>query len=100
MNGNQYTLWTTSITTICSLGAAFGALGSGSFAKYGKWRMIVLNNIIVFVGSAICLIPNDYAILIGRLIYGFAAGAFSVFVPLYINETAPVEIKGPLGVMT
>jgi MFS family permease len=75
-------------------------LGSGSFAKYGKWKMIVFNNIIVAVGSAICLIPNSYAIAAGRFIYGFAAGAFSVFVPLYINETAPVEIKGPLGVMT
>ncbi len=29
-----------------------------------------------------------------------AAGSFSVFVPLFINETAPVEVKGSVGVLT
>jgi len=46
------------------------------------------------------LVPIDWVMTIGRFIYGIASGAFSVFVPLYINETAPLELKGPLGVMT
>lgn len=77
-----------------------GALGSGTFAKYGKRRMILFNNLIVMVGAGITLIPNVYAITVGRFIYGISNGAFSVFVPLYINETSPVEMKGSLGVMT
>jgi MFS family permease len=59
-----------------------------------------MNNFIVCLGAAITLIPNTYVITVGRFIYGISNGAFSVFVPLYINETAPLEIKGPLGVMT
>jgi len=97
---NSATTWSTVITTVCSIGSAIGAIGSGSFARYGKWRCIVLNNIIVVAGAAITLVPNTYVITFGRFIYGISNGAFSVFVPLYINETAPVEIKGPLGVMT
>jgi MFS family permease len=69
-------------------------------AKIGKLRAILLTNIVVCVGSGIVLIPNKIALIIGRFIYGIANGSFSVFVPLFINETAPIEIKGPVGVMT
>lgn len=83
-----------------SVGSAIGALGSGVFAKYGKWNCVFYTNIIVMIGAGITLIPNDYSMVVGRFIYGMASGAFSVFVPLYINETAPLELKGPLGVLT
>jgi MFS family permease len=44
---------------------------------------------------------DKYEILcIGRFIYGLASGSFNVFGPLYITETAPIEIKGPLGALT
>lgn len=92
--------WVASITTVCSIGAAISALFAGPLAKYGKWKMILFTNVFIFLGSAICLVPNQYAILVGRFISGLAGGSFSVFVPLYINETAPIELKGPLGVMT
>ena len=35
--------------------------------------------------------------MVGRFIYGIASGSFGVFVLKYINETAPVEIKGSVG---
>lgn len=92
--------WSAVVTTVCSIGAAIGAISSGTLAKYGKWKCIVLNNIVVCVGAGITLIPNEYVMTVGRFIYGISNGAFSVFVPLYINETAPIELKGPLGVMT
>ena len=37
---------------------------------------------------------------IGRFIYGLGSGSFNVFGPLFITETAPIEIKGPLGALT
>ena len=58
------------------------------------------------------MIGNIYVILVGRIIYGIGCGIFSVFVPkfsnlftlvltlLIVNETAPTEIKGTLGVLT
>jgi len=39
-------------------------------------------------------------IIFGRFIYGTAVGAFSVFTPLYINETSPPELKKTLGALT
>jgi MFS family permease len=99
-NNSDSSTWATIITTVCSIGAAIGAISSGVLAKYGKWKCIILNNIVVCIGAGITLYDNEYVITVGRFIYGLSNGAFSVFVPLYINETAPVELKGPLGVMT
>lgn len=92
--------WSTIITSVCTLGSACGAIFSGPVAKIGKWKAILLTNILVCAGAAITLVENPYAILVGRFIYGIANGSFSVFVPLFINETAPIEMKGPIGVMT
>lgn len=78
----------------------FGALFSGPVAAVGKWNALVLTNIFVGVGSSIALIKNHYAIIFGRFIYGISAGSFSVFVPMFINELAPIELKGPIGVIT
>jgi len=62
--------------------------------------MIFYANGVLCLGSAICLIPNIWLILVGRLIWGFGSGAFTVFVPKFINETAPTEFKGAFGVMS
>jgi len=58
----------------------------------------LLTNFFVIVGSLLTLIETSYAcLLIGRFMYGIAAGSYSVFCPKYIAETAPTEIKGPAG---
>lgn len=85
---------------MCTLGSAFGAIFSGPVAKIGRMNSILLTNLVAVIGSGLVLIQNEICLLIGRFIYGLACGSFSVFVPLYINETAPIELKGPMGVMT
>lgn len=82
------------------MGSAVGAIFSGPIAQIGKWNALMLTNIVVCIGSGVVLIENEWAIVAGRFIYGMASGSFSVFVPLFLNETAPIEIKGPIGVMT
>lgn len=62
--------------------------------------MMFYSNLVLSVGSAICLVENIWVILIGRLIWGIGAGTFVVFVPKFINETAPNEYKGSYGVLT
>ena len=59
-----------------------------------------ITNILVIIGCSLTCIQNEYLILIGRFIFGFAAGAFSVFVPSFINELSPTEMKGSLGSLT
>jgi len=48
----------------------------------------------------LCLFQNIYVVTVGRFIFGLSAGAFSVFVPSYINEVTPTELKGPFGSAT
>ncbi len=62
--------------------------------------MMFYANAVMCLGSALCLIENISVILVGRLIWGLGSGAFVVFVPKFINETAPNEYKGSFGVMT
>jgi SP family sugar:H+ symporter-like MFS transporter len=57
-------------------------------------------NLVLIAGCGITLIQNIPAICIGRVLFGWAAGSFSVFVPKYISETAPIHLKGPLGTLT
>ena len=38
-------------------------------------------------------------LLIGRLITGFAAGSFSVIVPIFVSEISSPEIRGALGTL-
>lgn len=38
-------------------------------------------------------------LLIGRLINGYAAGAFSFLIPLFINEVSPAAIKGTTSML-
>ena len=56
------------------------------------------------------MIGNLPCILFGRFVYGFACGTFTVLGPKFskpnflilsiVNETVPIEIKGPIGTIT
>lgn len=59
--------------------------------------MILTTNLLVLIATAICMRNNILAISFGRFLYGMAAGSYSVFVPKFINEVAPLEYKGPFG---
>ena len=85
------------VQSVTTAGAAIGALFSGNIAFLGKWNCIIISNVILVIGVALTLVPNFYVLCVGRAIYGISVGAFSVFCPKYIAETAPVEIKGPAG---
>ena len=57
-------------------------------------------DLLAALGILLTLIKSLFTICIGRLIYGFAAGAFSVLCPMFISEIAPISISGPLGVIS
>ena len=77
-----------------------GAISAGPFAKYGRWNCIIATTVLVVLGASLTLVPNFAAFCMGRLLYGLAAGCYVVFCPKYIEETSPVEVKGPLGALT
>ena len=88
------------VMTITVLGAAIGSLFSGYLAFIGRWTCLLIANGVIIIAAGITLVPNFAALCIGRFIYGLGVGGFSVFVPKYIAETAPTEIKGPAGALT
>ena len=81
-------------------GVATGALLSGNITKFGRWTSLIIANVVLIIGVLISFIDKYELLCLGRLIYGLGSGSFSVLVPLFINETAPIEIKGPLGALT
>ena len=80
------------------IGAAFGALFSGSISdKFGRKRVIIAADILFTIGAAVMAsAPSVAVLMIGRLIIGVGVGSASQIVPLYLSEVAPVEIRGKL----
>jgi SP family xylose:H+ symportor-like MFS transporter len=80
------------------LGTAISALFAGGLCKYGKLKMIKMASLLMIVGVVMTLFDFNLWFLAGaRFIYGLAIGALTVFVPKFINETTPTELKGPYG---
>ncbi len=52
------------------------------------------------IGCSLTLVKIKEVVVAGRFIFGLGAGAFSVFVPSFINEITPTELKGPIGSST
>ena len=88
------------IQTITVGGVAGGALFSGQIVRIGRFKSVMIANAVIVLGSVISFIDDFGALCVGRFIYGLGAGSFSVFCPLYLNETAPHEISGPVGAGT
>jgi MFS family permease len=97
---NEDPLKIMAIQTITVGGIAGGSLCSGSVAQIGRFKSMMLGNLLLVLGTLISLIDDFGALCIGRFIYGVGAGSFSIFCPLYLNETAPIEISGPVGAAT
>uniref|UniRef100_A0A915DKM8 Major facilitator superfamily (MFS) profile domain-containing protein n=1 Tax=Ditylenchus dipsaci TaxID=166011 RepID=A0A915DKM8_9BILA len=96
-------LWATSVS-IYAFGAIFGGLVTGWLAdNIGRKKTLLLNNILVFVSTALTssakYVDVLYLIIIGRLIIGFNCGINSNLVPLYLTEIAPINYRGTVGTL-
>lgn len=90
------------ITAIFSI----GGLVSSTFASYistqkGLKVSFICTSIFYILGSFIESKAYTYVgMLTGRFISGLGAGLAIVYVPVYVNDIAPVELRGVLGSMT
>jgi len=82
---------------VTNVGATIGAFTAGKIAALGRWKALMICNVILLVGVALTCIPNFACLAIGRVIYGYSAGLFSFLTPKYISEVAPVEVSGTFG---
>ena len=70
---------------------------SGSLVKYGRRPALIISALIGIVGTAITIYENFWAILIGRLIYGFSVGIIAIAMPRLMEETVPGYLVGFYG---
>ena len=97
--GESANLLVAVVTTMVPLGATFGSLFGSQFAEFGRRRAFLSFNLLLIVGCGIQLIGTTLALCVGRFLYGFCAGIYSVLVPLFIFEIAPEKQRGSLGAL-
>lgn len=78
-----------------------GALLAGLIAPLGRWKCLIICNVMIVIGSSFCLMykTNFNMFVMGRFLFGMANGGFTCFCPKYISETSPKELSGPAGAM-
>lgn len=83
---------------LLAIGAAFGAVIGGRISdRYGRRKNILILAVIFAVGTIGCTIsPTVWVLYPFRFILGWAVGGASATVPIYLSETAPARIRGPL----
>lgn len=73
---------------------------AGPVAHIGRWKCLILCNLIAIIGGTFSLIYSQFLLLcFGKFLYGVACGGFSFYCPKYIGECSPKEISGPSGSM-
>lgn len=91
-------LWLDIMQSICIFGAAIGALSCSKFLAMGRYKLLLLLNLVLCIGVGISLIGYAVWVLaIGRFIWGTAFGAFSVVCAKMVNEIVPIELGGSFG---
>lgn len=80
------------------LGAAIGALLGGVMSdRWGRRHNITMLAIVFLFGAlGTAFAPNVWIMYPARVVLGFAVGAASATVPVYLAETAPKRIRGSI----
>ena len=87
------------VTATLLIGAAFGALFGGRMNDHrGRKNTLTIVAVIFFVGTLGCVFAPGLGIMLpSRFVLGWAVGAASVTVPVYLAELAPTERRGALS---
>ncbi|MFC2360322.1 MAG: MFS transporter, partial [Actinomyces dentalis] len=80
------------------VGAAMGALLGGLMSdRWGRRHNITILAALFFIGAiGTTIAPNVWVMYPFRVVLGFAVGAASATVPVYLAETAPKRIRGSI----
>lgn len=87
------------ITSILFVGAMIGAPLMGDLAeKFGRKKMIMISAFFFILGSVGSGFASSIAMmLVSRVLLGFAVGAASALVPMYLSEIAPAKARGTIS---
>lgn len=73
-------------------GLAIGSVIAGKLIGGGRKRMILVFNFVGVISCALSMVPDFSAMLVGRTLYGFTAGALCIAAPKIMNETIPPHV--------
>lgn len=100
-DNKQY--WSQTIQGITMTGAMLGAFISGPLASIGRWKVLIICNILILISQIAASVPycigNIYIYISTKFIFGIACGGFSFICPKFVNETSPKEYVGGAGAM-
>ncbi|XP_003470635.1 solute carrier family 2, facilitated glucose transporter member 3 isoform X1 [Cavia porcellus] len=97
------TLWSLSVA-IFSVGGMLGSFSVGLFVnRFGRRNSMLMVNVLVVVSGCLmgfCKMAKSVEMLIlGRLITGIFCGLCTGFVPMYIGEVSPTNLRGAFGAL-
>jgi SP family myo-inositol transporter-like MFS transporter 13 len=86
------------VTGMTSVGSFFGSLGASVLTDKMGRKSVLTVCCVIFTLAAIQLgfCQSVISMIWGRLVVGFAVGAASMVVPVYISEVAPSKRRGTL----
>eukprot|EP00611_Tribonema_gayanum_P025574 TRINITY_DN5852_c0_g2_i1.p1 TRINITY_DN5852_c0_g2~~TRINITY_DN5852_c0_g2_i1.p1 ORF type:complete len:590 (+),score=246.90 TRINITY_DN5852_c0_g2_i1:112-1881(+) len=93
--------WSVVVSIFC-VGGLMGAFAGGHLSNaLGRRGALMLASYVFLASGVIMFFARSIAWLIfARLLVGTAAGASTVFVPIYVGEIAPPMLRGILGALS
>ncbi|AET38495.1 myo-inositol transporter ITR2 Ecym_2797 [Eremothecium cymbalariae DBVPG len=90
------------IIAIFNIGCALGGLTLAKLGDIKGRRFGIFVALIFYIAGLLIQIlsnANWYQFFIGRIVTGFAVGTTTVLVPMFISESAPIQIRGSMVVL-
>uniref|UniRef100_A0A8C2ND52 Major facilitator superfamily (MFS) profile domain-containing protein n=1 Tax=Capra hircus TaxID=9925 RepID=A0A8C2ND52_CAPHI len=95
------------LTTLWSLSVAIFMIGSFSVGlfvnRFGRRNSMLMMNLLAFVSAVLMgfskLGKSFEMLILGRFIIGVYCGLTTGFVPMYVGEVSPTELRGALGTL-
>jgi MFS transporter, SP family, sugar:H+ symporter len=86
------------VTSIINAGEFVGAVTAFFVGeKIGRRGGLYLSSICVVIGTLVQVAgSSEGTLIVGRLVLGYAVGLISCFVPLYVADCAPMNLRGAL----
>lgn len=72
----------------------------GNFIQKGRRRALIIFNLLGAVATTFTMFLNFPLIMIGRFLFGFCCGCYSVAGPKMLDETVPVHLSSTFGTAT
>jgi facilitated trehalose transporter len=96
----EATLFNTIISSAAIFGVVSGSLVGGKFIQKGRRLCIIIFNVFAAISITLTMFLNLPMIIIGRYLFGFCCGVFSVAGPKMLDETVPIQLSSSFGTAT